>query len=471
VHGARLGTFSQFTCSPAAALAPTAAVCCLTARRLERLTGAGDEELGSAAARRFPRATSGWSFGSAAAVAAAAAAAAMAAAFCPRVERLPPEGDRAAAVAAPGTPPNDGTPLPSGRPRVKAAADAVPADALGPGTLALDAAAVVFSAAPPRPLGPEPPVVLFVVILTAWVPPLGLGVRRTPLPLSFSALALRAGLAGWATRRGCSGGRRADDAAGVTMLVSPGGKQVLPDDDAECLFTGGRADEAERCVLAISLVAATGGDPSAEERPPVGAHAAPEHAVLEGVDSGAASEDKRPADALLGSDGDVELAAPSGVADVLVLGVPGCTTPSLSTSCTGRAPTTAGAAAKMVAAAAPFCAAAAEGGGASNGEDPADDADGTGEVAGADGGRGLAAERGARCTTADDAGARDGGAVDAGGDGAGAVDTGTGGIGVSEAGVGRVGNFEEVAGGVGAVSAGDGRVRATDAGTVVVGPL
>jgi len=215
---------------------------------------------------------------------------------------------------------------------VKAAADAAPADALGPGTLARDAAAVVFSAAPPRPLGPEPPVVLFVVSLTACAPPLGLGVRPTPLPLSFSALALGAGLAEGATRRGGSGGRRADDAAGVTMLASPGGKQALPDDDAACFFTGGRADEAERCVLAISLVAATGGDPSAEERPPVGAHAAPEHAVLEGVDAGAASEDKSPADALLGSDGDVELTAPAGVADVRVFGVPGCTTPSLSTS-------------------------------------------------------------------------------------------------------------------------------------------
>jgi len=71
----------------------------------------------------------------------------------------------------------------------------------------------------------------------------------------------------------------------------------------------------------------TGGEPSAEDRPPEGDRGTPEHMVLEGVDAGPASPGGGAPEALVECDGDVELRAPEGeAADNLVdvTGVHGC---------------------------------------------------------------------------------------------------------------------------------------------------
>jgi len=63
----------------------------------------------------------------------------------------------------------------------------------------------------------------------------------------------------------------------------------------------------------------SGGEPSAEDRPPEGGSVTPEHMVLEGVDAGRASAGVGAPDAQVECDGDVELSAPvEEAADKLV---------------------------------------------------------------------------------------------------------------------------------------------------------
>ena len=110
-----------------------------------------------------------------------------------------------------------------------------------------------------------------------------------PLPLTrtrFGGGALGA-VRGGRLGRGGNGGLREEDAAGVTRLVPPADKtQEAIEDTAVRLLTGGRAEEAEMCVVVFLLTAASGGDPSAEDRLPERATGAPEHVVIEGIDSG-----------------------------------------------------------------------------------------------------------------------------------------------------------------------------------------
>ena len=102
----------------------------------------------------------------------------------------------------------------------------------------------------------------------------------------FGGGALGAGRDGSAGRGG-SGGLREEDAAGVTRLVSPADKpQENIEDNAARLLTGRGVDEAEMCVVVFLLMAASGGDPSAEDRLPERATGAQEHVVIEGIDSG-----------------------------------------------------------------------------------------------------------------------------------------------------------------------------------------
>jgi len=142
-------------------------------------------------------------------------------------------------------------------------------------------------------------------------------------------------------RRGGKGGLLAEDAAGVIRLVpptgtaaeGPGRPSTAPIEDGWVLAeaatpvfsavggtTWGRPD---RCVLTRELVFVSGGEPSAEDRPPEVDSGTPEHMVLDGVDAGPASAGGGAPDAQVECDGVVELRAPVGEAADKRFGVTG----------------------------------------------------------------------------------------------------------------------------------------------------
>ena len=183
--------------------------------------------------------------------------------------------------------------------------------------------------------------------LTAASPPPTPKVRRWPtFPETVREVSLDGG-----ERRGGSGGRRADEAAGVTRLVAPHGvppsggrgsrralggaaRPLLPDNDVAAFrFPGDSDGRTDWRVLSAELTAAAGGDRSAGERPPNGAGPATEHDVREGDGAAAAPEVEAPKAAAAatskaeGASPAVtfgQLSAPAGVE------ASACTTPSSS---------------------------------------------------------------------------------------------------------------------------------------------
>jgi len=354
VREARLGMAVKFIAVPLAARAPRTAESILVASLRERFTGCDSEPSMSAAARRL-LATAGASSedgvaadaaataAAAAAEAAAAGAAARAAALFPRVDRLPTEdngrpvlGAAAAAVDCcwmplagfPASAATAATSCVDAPVRLPPAVNAVLTPPAGPlpflvvvpahapeSTTALGATV----AGPLAPLlRPMPPVPLLRAIEAKRSSPVGGSLLPwPPLPRTltdFCGGALGAGRDG-CEGRGGNGGLREDDAAGVTKLVPAAERAELAEDDTIRLFAGGREDEAKMCVLVFWLTAATGGDPSAEDRLPEGAIGSPEHIVLEGVENGTDANGEPPADDPTGSDKEVELALTVGDAD------------------------------------------------------------------------------------------------------------------------------------------------------------
>jgi len=307
VHEAQLGMAVKSIAVPLAARAPPTAESILVASLRERFTGCDGEPSTSAAARRL-LATAGASSedgvaadaaaaaAAAAAEAAAAAAAARAAALFPRVDGLPTE-DNGRPVVGAAAAAVDGCWIPlAGFPASAATAATARVDA--PVRLPPAANAVLTPPAGPLPflvvvpapapdsttalgatvagplaplLRPMPPVPLLLAVEAKRLSPVGGTLLPwPPFPRTLTGFcggALGAGRDG-GEGLGGSGGLREDDAAGVTKLVPAAERAELAEDDAVRLFAGGRVDEAEMCVLAFWLTAATGGDPSAKDRPP-----------------------------------------------------------------------------------------------------------------------------------------------------------------------------------------------------------